>query len=93
MQGRLRIKVIVGHCLGGGKNVAVGTILTAPGDLSLDAARAKLRMKYAVELDPSADRVETRDPAVRTRDPGSPATPAGSRGSRSKGGGRRGQSQ
>lgn len=79
MEGELRIQITVGHCLGGvGKDVRPGTIMVAPRDLPIEAARHKLRIGYA-RLAPEETvmpppvtppgRIEVRDPAAESGDP------------------------
>lgn len=68
----LKIKIIMGHCLGGGKDVAAGTVLEAPKDLSVREARRKIAMNYAVLLEAIPMRtpdVKHRDPEATSRDP------------------------
>lgn len=63
----LRIQILVGHCLGGeGRDVYPGDVLSAPGDISPEAAELKVRRGWARVI-PNA--IETRDPAPETRDP------------------------
>jgi hypothetical protein len=77
-KGPLTIKITVSHCRGGeGNDVEVGTILRAPGDLSIQKARELIGMNYAIEVKPAGgdqpaaagDTIETRDPKPGHRDP------------------------
>lgn len=45
---RVTIEITKAHCLGGGKNVEIGTVMVAPGDLTPPEAEIKVRMGYAV---------------------------------------------
>jgi hypothetical protein len=56
------LKVIKGHCLGGGRDAAPGDVLRVPGDLSDAEARRKVSLGYAIELPrerPIPEHVET----------------------------------
>jgi hypothetical protein len=63
-----KLEVIRAHCLGGGKDVAVGTILTAPGDLSQEEALAKVRMGYAVVVEVKVDQIPTAAEVTATEE-------------------------
>lgn len=61
-----KLEVIRAHCLGGGKDVSVGTILTAPGDLSQEEALAKVRIGYAVVV--KVDQIPTAAEVMATEE-------------------------
>lgn len=61
-----KIEVITAHCLGGGKDVFPGTILTAPGDLSQEEALAKVRIGYAVVVE--VDQIPTAVEVMATEE-------------------------
>ena len=82
------LKVIKGHCLGGGRDAAPGDTLRVPEDLSDSEARTKISLGYAIELPPErpiAKHVETpevsEDPdqedatASEVETPDTPTTP------------------
>jgi len=81
---RLAIKITRSHCLGHGRDVEEGTILRAPGDLTIAEAKLKIGTGYAIEVPEDAASeirevrepvsapdaaLEVRDPGVETRDP------------------------
>lgn len=69
----IEIEITVGHCIGDGKlgDVYPGDRLTAPKQLSLSEARAKVRDRLAKLIDERlpGPRVEQAAPAVESRDP------------------------
>ena len=48
---RVTLEVVKSHCLGGGRNVEIGDVLTVPGDLKMEEAEAKVRLGYAVVVE------------------------------------------
>ena len=82
---RVTIEIIKAHCLGGGKNVEIGEVMVAPGDLTPIEAETKVRMGYAVvvaddQIPATASQEDTTAPEgetetgsseeVKTGDPG-----------------------
>ena len=75
----IEIEITVGHCIGGKLgDVYPGERLTAPAQLELGEARAKVRDRLAKLIDErlparpvkqAAAAVESRDPAITHRDP------------------------
>ena len=75
----IEIEITVGHCIGGKLgDVYPGDRLTAPGQLELAEARAKVRDRLArliderlpaLPVEPAATAVESRDPAIEHQNP------------------------
>lgn len=63
----VQIKILKGHCLGGGRDVYPDAVLSVPEDLTFEAAQAKVNKGYAewvgmpVEEAPAPPPVEVED--------------------------------
>jgi len=72
---RITLLVTTDHCIGGGRDVVAGDVLSAPGDVSLADARARIARGWYTVIDgdvppgPIHPAVETREPTVEKRDP------------------------
>lgn len=61
----VQIKILKGHCLGGGRDVYPDAVLSVPGDLSFEAAQAKVQKGYAEWVGvPQAEAPAPPPPAV-----------------------------
>lgn len=74
--GQMQVQVVTAFCLGAGRDVYEGEVLTTPRDLTVAAANVKISERMVKKITPSkAVQVEAADPVVTHGDP-SPETRA-----------------